>query len=513
MQYDAEKVTLGICKTGFEGCSERAVDLDFNLPDYCPDIQKVLKCQIYPKVTMRNIEGETLTVDGFYLVKLIYLDSEKMSIRCCEHTSPFSVQFNLKENMENGIVYTKTKVEYINCRALNQRRLEIHGAFSVCAKVKIKEEKSIVSGISGDGIEQKKISTVVNDLIATQQVQFSIEENIELDPDILPIELILRSDVSLIVNDIKTLNNKVIINATAKLDLFYVNDLESGNTEFVSFDIPISQIVDVIGVEEDSICDVILEEINHDLQLKLNEENGEQTLKVDMRFIFSGLIYNEKEIDYLEDAYSVSFETQKEKTNNEFLKIKEKVNLNFEDKNEIELNVLKINKVLDVWSEVIDVKGEKDDKDNIILKGKYNLCILILDENDEPVYIEKLIDFKYSYDPGNDIDLAFFEIEALITDINYKIKNDNILEVETEINFSGVIYINDNFESIVDLKIDEELPIEKDDDAVLKIYYAEKDETLWDIARKYSIPVEKIKLENEIEEDTLKTNTMLLIPM
>lgn len=513
MQNDAEKVTLGICRTGFEGGSERAVDLDFNLPDYCPDIQKVLKCQIYPKVTMRNIVGETLTVDGFYLVKLIYLDSEKMSIRCCEHTSPFSVQFNLKENMENGIVYTTTKVEYINCRALNQRRLEIHGAFSVCAKVKIKEDKSIISGFTGDGIEQKKISTVVNDLIAMPQVQFSIEENIELDPNILPIELILRSDVSLNVNDIKTLNNKVIINATAKLDLFYVNDLESGNTEFVSFDIPISQIVDVIGVEEDSICDVILEEINHDLQLKLDEENGDQTLKIDMRFILSGLIYNEKEIDYLEDAYSVSFETQKEKTNNEFLKIKEKVNLDFEDKNEIELNVLKINKVLDIWSEVIDVKAEKDDKDNIILKGKYNLCVLILDENDEPAYLEKLIDFKYSYDPGDKIDLAFFEIEALITDINYKIKNDNILEVEADLNFSGIIYVNDNFESIVDLKIDEELPIEKDDDAVLKIYYAEKDETLWDIARKYNIPVDKIKLENEIEEDTLKTSTMLLIPM
>ena len=513
MQYDAEKVTLGICKIGFEGCAERAVDLDFNLPDYCPDIQKILKCQIYPKVTMRNIAGETLSVDGFYLVKLIYLDSEKMSIRCCEHTSPFSVQFNLKENMENGIVYTKIKVEYINCRALNQRRLEIHGAFSVCAKVKIKEEKSIVSGISGESIEQKKISTIVNDLIAMPQVQFSIEENIELDPDILPIELILRSDLSLNVNDIKTLNNKVIINAKAKLDLFYVNDLESGNTEFVSFDIPISQIVDVIGAEEDSICDVILEEINHDLELKLDEENGDQTLKIDMRFIFSGLIYNEKEIDYLEDAYSVSFETQKEIANNELLKIKEKVNLDFEDKNEIELNVLKINKVLDVWNEVIDLKGEKDDKDKIILKGKYNLCILILNENDEPVYAEKLIDFKYSYDPGGDIDLAFFEIEALITDINYKIKNDNILEVDVDLNFSGVIYIDDNFESIVDLKIDEELPIEKDNDAVLKIYYAEKDETVWDIARKYNIPVDKIKLENEIEEDTLKTSMMLLIPM
>lgn len=515
MRCDVEKVTLGLCETSFESCAEQAVDLDFNLPDYCPDIQKILKCQIYPRVTMRNIVAETLTVDGFYLVKLLYLDAEKMSIRCCEHTSPFSVQFDLKENMENSIVSASTKIDYINCRALNQRRLEIHGAFSVCVKVKTREDKSIVSEISGENVEQKKMATTVNDLIAMPQVQFSVEENIKLDSNILPIELILRSDVRVKINDIKTLNNKVIVNSVAKLDLFYVNDLETGETELAKFEIPISQIIDVIGVEEDSICDVTLKEINHDLQLKSDDATGDQTLKVDMRFIFSGLIYKEKEIDYLEDAYSISFESQKEMNNNELMRIQDEVNLSYEDKQDIELNVLKLNKVLDIWNELINVKAVKDDENqnNIILKGKYNLCILVLNENDESVYTEKLIDFKYVYDLGENVDLAFFEPTALVTDINYKIKNDNTLEVETEINFSGIVYSKDGFESISELNIDEESPIFKDDDAVLKIYYAEKDETLWDIARKYNISVDDIKLENEMEDDTIKSSTMLLIPM
>ncbi|MBQ2611330.1 LysM peptidoglycan-binding domain-containing protein, partial [bacterium] len=159
------------------------------------------------------------------------------------------------------------------------------------------------------------------------------------------------------------------------------------------------------------------------------------------------------------------------------------------------------------------VKAIESEENHIILKGKYNLCILGLNEDDEIFYTEKLIDFDYSFDASKNIDLAFFEPTALVTNIDYKIKNDNILEVEVDLNFSGIIYVNDNFESITDLKIDEELPIEKDDDAVLRIYYAEKDETLWDIARKYNIPVDKVKLENEIEEDTLKSSTMLLIPM
>ena len=513
MQYDTEKITLGVCKTGFEGCEEQSIDLDFNLPDYCPDIQKILKCHIYPKVTMENIVGETLTVDGFYLVKLVYLDPDKMSIRCCEHTSPFSVQFNLKENMEGAIVFAKSKVEYMNCRAINQRRLDIHGAFSICVKVKKREERNIIAEIIGENIEQKKDTALVDDLLALSQIQFSVEENIKLDENDLPIELILRSDINVTVNDCKTLTNKVIVNATARLTLFYVNNLETGSTAVLYYDIPISQILDINGVEERAFCNIKLEEVNHDLQLKLDSDTNNNFLKVDARFIFSGLIYEKKEIEYLEDAYSIDFETQKELEENDIQVVQNSVNLDYIDTQEVELRVLKIDRVLDICNEFVEVDAKQSEGGGISLNGKYNLCIIATEEDGDPIYLEKVYSFNYLLNPKEKNGEVYSDLVPTVTSIEYQIKNDNTLEVETKLNFKGPIYKKITLKSLKELTVDEDIPIIKDNDAALKIYYAEKNESLWDIARRYNALVKDIKLENEIEEDVLGESRMLLIPI
>ena len=66
--------------------AEQPIDLDFSLPDYCPDIQKILKCQIYPTITEQTI-SDRLDVEGEVLVKLLYLDSGKKRgalLRVCQ---------------------------------------------------------------------------------------------------------------------------------------------------------------------------------------------------------------------------------------------------------------------------------------------------------------------------------------------------------------------------------------------------------------------------------------------
>ncbi|MFQ9952776.1 MAG: DUF3794 domain-containing protein, partial [Clostridium sp.] len=69
MDYNVTQEELAIGKTVFEECQEQPVDLDFSLPDYCPDIQRILKCQVYPRITMRNISGDRLEVEGIANVK------------------------------------------------------------------------------------------------------------------------------------------------------------------------------------------------------------------------------------------------------------------------------------------------------------------------------------------------------------------------------------------------------------------------------------------------------------
>ena len=64
---------------------------------------------------------------------------------------------------------------------------------------------------------------------------------------------------------------------------------------------------------------------------------------------------------------------------------------------------------------------------------------------------------------------------------------------------------------ISEVAIDIDHPLEEKLKAPLIVYYGEKGERLWDIARKYATSVERIKLVNELHRDVLEDKKLLLI--
>lgn len=45
MEYKLKKDRIAVCEIAFDSFTELPVESDLLLPDYCPDIVKVLKCR------------------------------------------------------------------------------------------------------------------------------------------------------------------------------------------------------------------------------------------------------------------------------------------------------------------------------------------------------------------------------------------------------------------------------------------------------------------------------------
>lgn len=511
MEYSVNKETLGICKPVFDGCLEQSVDLDFNLPEYCPDIQKILKCQVYPRISARNIVGDRLNVEGIAIVNLIYLDSEKLTIRCCEHSSPFSVTFNLKTSCENCIVFTKTKVEYINCRAITQRRVDIHGAFSVCAKVKKRDSQEIVCGINDGTIEQKKEKCSVSNLVSMAQQQFSVNETIELS-NLPPIEAIVKSEVKVLLNDYRTITNKLILNAEAIFNLLYISNIETGEIRSAQFNIPVSQIVDAEGIEDNCDCDINIEVLNHDMQQKLDGNGENSLLGLDIKMVVAVMAYEPKEIEVLNDIYSTEFEVEKVLENLNLSKLYDEIQILHTENANIDVNSSEIIDILDAWGEVVSIEGAI--KDNaIVFNGKINVCVLALTSGQEATYFERMVEFEHKHDWKDSARHVEVCPSATIVSLEARNVSGRGIDVAIGIKISAPVYVNSQIKAVSDIIINEEKPLEKDTSAALTVYYASAGENLWDIARKYCTSVESIRLENELEADQIEEHRMILIPM
>ena len=65
---------------------------------------------------------------------------------------------------------------------------------------------------------------------------------------------------------------------------------------------------------------------------------------------------------------------------------------------------------------------------------------------------------------------------------------------------------------VEDLSVDEESPKETDKNIALTIYYCDRGEDVWQIAKRYNTSVEGIVQENSLEGDTVPEKRTLRIP-
>ncbi len=85
----------------FDGVQEYPVDTEYTLPDYCADIQKILKCIVTPEVTSVSAAGDSLTIDGCASMHVLYLDAKGGCVRGFDTKKEFTCSVRLRAQAEN----------------------------------------------------------------------------------------------------------------------------------------------------------------------------------------------------------------------------------------------------------------------------------------------------------------------------------------------------------------------------------------------------------------------------
>ena len=64
MELNPDNRALCAPHTILDTVAEQLADVDMTLPDYCPNIEKILKCSLTPKIQSRSLSGGQLQVEG-----------------------------------------------------------------------------------------------------------------------------------------------------------------------------------------------------------------------------------------------------------------------------------------------------------------------------------------------------------------------------------------------------------------------------------------------------------------
>ena len=81
MEYHLNKRSVSQRRNALDTASEQSVDFDLTLPDYCPDIERILSCNLDPKIYIANVSGDRLNIEGGACVRVMYADGDSGCVR------------------------------------------------------------------------------------------------------------------------------------------------------------------------------------------------------------------------------------------------------------------------------------------------------------------------------------------------------------------------------------------------------------------------------------------------
>lgn len=510
MDFKLSQESAYIKKIVYEGNVEQGVDIDITLPDYCADILRILKCYVVPQVTGYQVSGDRLLIDGTVLVRILYVDEQAKTIRSHEHVSPFSKSLELNNLPDSPTVKIKTKVEYVNCRAINPRRIDLHGAFSLSVKVLSRQKENFITNAEGADIQLRTKTMGISDIIGDLNRQFVLNEVLDLGESKPPVHQIIRTSAVAMISEYKVITNKLLIKGDLNMQTLYSTEREDGKLEMMEHSIPISQIIDMEGIDEECNCDIRLDVLTLEVLSKTDASGDMRLLDYNARLCAVVSASRNREIPVVIDAYSLKYELMTESKSVLNERIVDSFTENFLCKKSLDLSSSGISGVSDIWCS--DITHQSYCEENkLIIKGNVTICMLIQDGEGNLSYTERPVDFEYEQMVKEKSDSLKCDatVRAIATD--YSIASHNSVEVRIELIIEGRVYLVENEKIICTLEPNEKMAKESIFPALI-IYYAEKGESIWRIARKYNTTVSAIMEENELKDDTMDSTRMILIP-
>ena len=461
---------------------EIEIKQDLIVPDSKQDLFQILDGNFYCYFNKVEIQNGKIKTYGNIDSYISYLSSG-------EETLGLQSTFNFDDELENNIITDKMNLEYeikvlkYDVKIINERKVTVSVELKIFYDVyglDFIEVYNDFDEIEDVQINSKKIK--LNSLIGVNSSLASLKEEIKTNGTDI-ISDILKVDTEILNKEVKISYNKVLSKADLQVKILYLT--KDGRVEKTEEKFPIMSFIDLENIKEENICSTDYQVRNIILKINNGEENS---ITVQMEYEIYCKAFKAKDQEIACDLYSLKYDTelnvQEVEINDNILTNSEKI-VDIEEKIDFE----SVRKVIDVFGKSKILKNTISNEESN-LEGEVELKIYYESENKIGLNI-KTINIPFICKTAFQ-DEFYSSLENLEYDLN-----DRTLIVKSK------VVIRENKTSQNKINVVQGV-VKKEttnrDDYSMIVYNVKKNDTLWDISKKFRVKQENIIASNELEE-------------
>ena len=507
MELNVKTAAIGMEETLLDTTVENAFDLDVHLPEYFPDIQRILKCTVRPNILSVSAGTDRVTVEGNGVMRMLYATEENRVV-AFEQTFPLSRSAPVRTDDPNAAVTAFAQTDFVNCRATGQRRAGVHGVISVRFLACAMRETQLVVGAEEETLQLRTQTVQAQSLRCAAERSFAMSEVVEVGAENPPIGQILRDDASVRIDSVKAIKDKLLIKGELTAEALYAP--EDGG-EWVRFrhTMPVSQIVEAQGIAEENRQDVTVRVASLETTPKADGSGETRLLEVAVRLFAGVRSMAASQMQAVRDAYATKGILQPQYGDVTLRTAAEQISETMTVKQTFELSASEAAQLLDVSFDRVQ-SAFRTDGDTAIIECAVPIGFLTLDAQGAPAYTERTAEFSCRKILAEKPDRAVCAPSVQITGCKGMLTANGSVEVRLEAQFDGTVYAVGTERLLLSASVEDadgEQPR-----AAMTIYFSDAGESLWDIARRYGTTVAAVQEENELSDETVPQKRMLVIP-
>ena len=487
---------------------------DLNLPESKPDVNnlnlekgELVVEEIKPSV-------DFVTVRGYlnYVVLYHTLDGGS-GLVVLEGKLPFEEKINLQGVTGQDAVKVDCVLEDITASMINSRKLNLQALITMMAKVEEFYDESVPVEIRGEEwVEYRKQPMTLAQIAISKNDIFRLKEEVSLPSNYPNMLQILWSNVSLGDVEFKVQEGRLALSGDVHLFVLYEGEGEDRPCRTFENTIPFSGMLECYGCREGMLPDIQYKIGQQELAIRPDFDGEERNIGLELVLDIAMRIYEEERLDVISDIYGVSKEIEAVMHKASLRKLlsrvtgKTKVTDRVRVKNGSVLQLLHSEGNVSLEQKMIVDNG-------IQLQGGIQLKIMYITGDDENPYgcTQAVVPYKYVLEVPDIKPDDLSEVRGEIEQLQVTMLDGEEMDVKVVLRFATVAFQQMPMEIISHVNVTD-LDSEKLSRMPgMVVYMVKSGDNLWNIGKKYYVPVDTLRSLNNLENDDLKIGQKLLI--
>lgn len=487
---------------------------DVNIPENKPDVSTLNLEKGELVIDEIKPSTDSVTVRGRLCYVVLYHTTEDgNNLVVLDGKLSFEERVILQGAVPADTVTVEGEVEDLTVGLINSRKLNVQTLITLTARVEELYDEEAPIAIHGDEkAEYRRMPVNLAQIAICKNDIFRMKEEVSLPANYPNIFQILWNNISLGDVEFKVMEEKLTVSGDVHLFVLYEGEGEDHPIRSFETTFPFSGVLECHGCREGMLPDIRYHLGQQELTVRPDFDGEERSIGLELVMDISIRIYEEENLEIISDVYGVSNEIGTVTHRADLRRLLAKVIGKTKITDRIHVTGGSVLQLLHSEGSVA-LEQQSTVENGILLQGSMSVKVLyITGEDDTPYGCAKAqIPYSYTLEVPDIAPEDMGKVRAEVEQMQVTMLDGEEMDVKAVLSFSTVVFKNIPVDLISQVTVSELNSSKMSSLPGMVVYVVKEGDNLWNIGKKYYVPVDALRELNSLENDNLKPGQKLLV--